>query len=95
MKLSALVAYLLSNRHHLTGDTIADCLDLAIIVSADPTRRIQWDELARRWGVNCRVAVSRRVIRLQDAGLAEYDSGVCHQPGYLFLRVGPSEPCQK
>lgn len=90
MKIPALLAYLLANRHRLTGDTIADCIDLAIMASTAPGRRVQWDVLARRWGCSNRRHVFNRLRRLAKAGLLDYEAGVSGDPGYLFTRVGPA-----
>lgn len=93
MQLSDLLSYLLDNRHRLTGDTIADCLDLAIIVSANPSRRVQVDTLRRRWACG-RQGLSKRVVRLQRAGLVDYERGAAGNAGYLFFRIGPAESCR-
>ena len=90
MKISALLQYLLANRATLSGDTIADCLDLAVMVADAPSQRIHWQTLAARWKCKTRQHVRQRLARMKDAGLLEYDPGVRRQAGYLIHRVGPA-----
>lgn len=94
MQLSNLLSYLLDNRHRFTGTTIVDCIDLAIIVSADPLRRVQLTTLERRWACNSYQAVSFRIGRLRKAGLVDYERGAPGNTGYLFFRIGPVESCR-
>ena len=94
MQFSDLLSYLLDNRHRFTGTTIVDCIDLAIIVSADPLRRVQSTTLERRWACNSHQAVSLRIGRLRKAGLVDYERGAVGNTGYLFLRIGPAESCR-
>lgn len=90
MQITTLLQYLLANRHTLTGDTIADCLDLAIMVENAPGQRFQWKFLAQRWGTSHYPQTWARLKRLQKAGLLDYEAGVPSEPGYLFHRVGPA-----
>ncbi len=89
MKISELLHYLLANRHTLTGDTIADCLDLAIIFDEHPYKPVQFETLAMRWGCSSKHNISLRLKRLKKAGLLDYEAGVPRYPGYLLTRVGP------
>jgi len=90
MTITTLLQYLLANRHTLSGDTIADCLDLAIIAEQHRGRRVGWELLARRWGCINQPYLSKRMRRLVNAGLIDYEAGVTGDPGYLIHRVGPA-----
>ena len=83
-----LVDYLLDNRYRLTGDTIADCLDLARLLGERPCRRVRAEVLAEHWCC-CRKNVVIKLQRLERAGLIAYEAGNRGEPGYLFWRIGP------
>lgn len=90
MKLPDLLPYLLANRHRLTGDTIADCLDLALMLNESPPGRpILWQTLADRWSCRSAPHVTQRLRRLRKADLVDYEPGCPYHPGYQFHRIGP------
>lgn len=90
MKMPDLLAYLLQHRFRYSSSTIIDVLSLAdLLHRVDPWQRIQVGEVCELLGVTSTSYVSHRLKRLERAGLLEYQAGVPHDPGYLFLRVGP------
>jgi hypothetical protein len=90
MPITALLQHLLANRYKLSDGAIADCLDLAIIAQQHRGQRLPWELLARRWGCMNQPYLSKRMRRLANAGLLDYDCGVSGEPGYLIHRVGPA-----
>lgn len=84
-----LAQYLLTQRHRLSGDTITDCIALALLWNQAPTARITWHQLGDCWGTGSHSYVSKRMRKLIKAGLISYDVGTLDAPGYLIHRIGP------
>lgn len=90
MRMSDLLQYLLQHRFRYSSSTIIDVLSLAdLLRRVKPWQRIQVEEMCELLGVTSASYISHRLKRLERAGLLEYQAGVPHDPGYLFLRVGP------
>jgi len=87
--IAQLVEYLLDNRYRLTGDTIADCLDLFRLLGGRPGRRVRAEVLMEHWHCS-RMNVVKKMQRLERAGLIDYEAGNRSEPGYLFFRIGPA-----
>lgn len=85
-----LAQYLLTQRHRLSGDTITDCIALALLWNQAPTARITWHQLGDCWGTGSHSYVSKRMRKLIKAGLISYDVGTLDASGYLIHRIGPA-----
>jgi hypothetical protein len=87
---TALVTYLLANRHRIPNKTIINCLALARL-NPTPVRRVTVEELITLFQHSKRGGISGLMLELKRCGLVDFESGVCGTPGYLIFRVGPKE----
>ncbi len=88
MNETALVTYLLANRHRLQNRVIIACLALNRL-NPQPSRRVTFEELMEVWQVSTRSNVVTLVSALRKADLIAYDRGATGHTGYRFWRVGP------
>jgi hypothetical protein len=87
---TALVTYLLDNRHRIPNRAIINCLALARL-NPSPTDRVRVEELILLFQHSKRGGISCIMLELKRCGLVDFEKGVRGNPGYLIFRVGPKE----
>lgn len=90
ISLGATVDHLLAHKDRIPNRAFIACLAL-MRLKPQPTQRVQVDTVKEAFGCTSRANASQLLAELRRHDLVEYESGVSHQPGYLFLRVGPRE----